>query len=74
MTDKNGKPLRGTAKYLHQVYTEEGGPENHDSIQQDVGALGLAAILLAGRIVKVISRKAVRFSIKVIESMKEGDK
>lgn len=64
MKDKNGKELRGAAKYTHQIYTIEDGPENHDDIQQTKGIFKATTVILVGLGVKRLIEKIENLEIK----------
>ena len=65
------KELHGTAKYLHQIYKNEGGPEKHDDSQQSIGILKLAGILFTAKGVKRILDKIEHLPIKALEKKDE---
>lgn len=69
MKDKNGKELHGAAKYLHQIYTVEGGPKNHDDIQQTKGMMIVFGLILARRALSCLGSKIENLKTKA-ERMK----
>ncbi len=66
------KKIYGTAKHLNQIYTVEGGPKNHDDIQQTKGILKLAAVILTGLEIKRLAEKIENVELKV-NKLKKGE-
>lgn len=64
------KKPSGTAKHLRQIYTIEGGPENHDYNVETKVYLRIAAVAaIASLIGKVISK----IETLEIKALKKGD-
>lgn len=64
------KKLSGTAKHLHQIYTIEGGPENHDyNVETKVYLRFAAFVTIASLIGKVVSK----IETLEIKALKKGD-
>lgn len=61
------KKLAGTAKYLHQIYTVEGGPEKHDDKQQAKGVLKITSLLLIGELIRKLGDKIENMEIKALK-------
>lgn len=62
------KKLAGTAKYLHQIYTVEGGPEKHDDSQQTKGILKIAGLLLFGKFIRRLGDRIENTEIKAFKT------
>lgn len=65
MKDKNGKELRGAAKHTYQIYTIEGGPKNHDDIQQTTGIIKAVTVILMGLGIKLLAEKLENIELAV---------
>lgn len=53
------RPLHGTAKYLHHVFTEIGSKDKYDTIQQSKGAMRMWAICSVVTITGAVIREVL---------------